>query len=122
MSADFRALIVNGVALANSLTPSLQVAVTIRRAGVKGEFGDPVRTVTYTGKGLLSRESSLVRNSSGAEVKYKTKITILESVQVSEDDLVDYTDSDGITNRVIAVEGLVDPITAKPYLTKVYIG
>jgi len=120
--SSFRDLIVNGVALANSLTQPLQVDVTIQSKGVVNPYGDPTYVTTYTGKGILVRESSLIRNSAGAEVKYKSRISILGSVQVTEDDLINFTDSDTTTNRIVAVAGLVDPNTSKPYLTKVYIG
>lgn len=117
----FADLVRNGVALANRMTADLQVEVVHEsvighsRPYNKPEHGEPV-----VRSAIVVRKMRVVRNAEGAEVVSGATVTFLSDVVVAEGDRI--TLPDGATAPVVAVGGLADPSTGRPYLPEVALG
>jgi hypothetical protein len=126
----FDSLVRNGIALAKSLTSSLQMNVqhfpwTGQTDRMKPTYGDPI---TYPA--LVEYKSELIRIATGEEKQAKTKVTFLAPITVNGADdrqePVDPRDKivlpDGRTGPILEIKGLGDPVTGYPYMFEVTLG
>jgi len=118
-----------GVAAAAELTASLQVNV-LHAAWIKTQSQGPEYTAFITRRALVEQKSSLLRSTTNEAVVSRAKITLLDPVPRNGADgrrePVDPRDKfvlpDGTTGPILAVNGLLDPVTGLPYLIEVYLG
>lgn len=124
------ALVRSGIAIAKSITGSLQADVV--HAAWTGSGGDGAATYA-TGvvrPALIEYRSKLIRSTTGAEVMQRALVTFLEPIDADgatgRREPIDPRDRitlpDGTTGPVLEVKGLTDPTTSHPYLFEVSLG
>jgi len=118
------------VALANKITDPLQVTVqhhpwvSDNTAG-EPQFGDPVAR-----RALVERKRRLIRTEERRELIMVTLVTFIGPVTANgspnRDEPIDPRDKvvlpDGTTGPILDVQGLLDPLTSRPYLYEVALG
>jgi hypothetical protein len=125
-------LIRNGVALAKSMTSSLQVTVTVNHWRGQDSYGRPT-IVTQTYQALVERNARNIKMRDGQEVTAKSYILFLEPIAATtpltgqtRENPIDERDQiilpDGQTGPILAVNGFMDGGTGAPYYTEVYLG
>lgn len=128
--AGFADIVRNGVALANSLTGTLQVPVSYEPWIDQDAFGNALYGPVQTVMAIVERESRLVVDASGQEIKAEHTINLLRPVAPngaeSRDEPIDgrdrFTLPDGSTGRIATVETLVDPAINSGYYHIVHVG
>jgi len=126
----FDSLVRSGVALANTLTTSLQTTVEHSAWTASDGRGAPVFASSVSRPALVEYKQKAVRTSTGETVLSTSKVTILGPVEetsaTGREGPIDPRDkivlSDGTTGPIVAVNGLLDPLTNQPYMYEVYIG
>lgn len=128
--AGYADIIRNGVALADSLTQSLQPTVTHAPfTGKDGEGGYSYDTGVARAA-LVERKTKMVRNSAGEEVVSTHVVTILRPVAANGspgrrepiDPRDKFTLPDGSTPKILAIEDFTDKDTSSGYFYQVYLG
>lgn len=115
----FDTLVRSGVALANSLTGSLQATVLHQVGTVDGRGQVHVNPVPVPRQALVERSMRTIVAFDGTEKVSDTKVTLLAPVEVGQYDRI--TLPDGSYGPILNVQGLLDPAGA-PYLTQVWMG
>lgn len=128
--SGFADIIRTGVALANSLTSTLQVTIMHTPwigvdANNVAQYGTPVARQAIVEYKLDSREKVY-----GEENLQSCTITFLNPIAANgaanRDEPIDPRDRmvlpDGTSGPLISVKGIVDPSTNKPYLYQVILG
>lgn len=126
----FDDIIRQGVALAHSLTTSLQANVVLHRWSQSSGFGEAVYAAPITVTALIEQKQRLHAMSSGQTILTRAKITILTPLAPlgasGRTEPIDVRDKlilpDGTTGPIVDVEGLVDPDTNRPYLYEIWMG
>ena len=126
----FSKLVRDGVALADSLTSSLQDEVVYEPwIGLDGfggsEYGPPQNIPA-----IIEKSDSLQRDSEGRDIRVDTRINILKPILANgadeRDEPIDprdrFTLPDGTTGPVASVETLIDPATGFGYYQIVSLG
>lgn len=127
--AGFRDIVANGVALADSLTASLQVTVQFEAWIGQDGFGQSQFAPAVPVQALVERKSKMVRTPTGEERLASHTITVLRPLAPNgapgREEPIDgrdrFTLADGTTGPILAVEGLDDPVTTKPYFAQVFL-
>lgn len=128
--AGFADIVRNGVALADSLTTTLQDAVTYEPWVSINGFGDDSYGSPQSIPAIIERGARLVVDAEGREIRAEHTINLLRPIAangaVGRDEPIDgrdkFTLSDGSTGRIAAVESLVNPATGAGYYHIVSIG
>lgn len=119
-----------GVALANSITSSLQAEVSHRAWTGKDSFGDPAYATAVTRPALVELKQRKIRTVNGEEVVARAAVTFLHPVPPNGaagrrepiDPRDEITLPGGFTGPILDTQGLVDPETDRPYLMEVFLG
>lgn len=119
-----------GVALADSLTQTLQPTV-LHEAWI-GDAGDgtPIFAPAQTRAAIIERRQRMIRNARGEEVRTAHTISILRPVSANgapgRDEPIDardrFTIPDGSFGPILAVESFTDKDTSSGYFHVVYLG
>jgi len=118
----------SAVAIADSVTASLQTDVTHEAWIDDDRFGKPTYADPVTRKALVSQVQKLVRTADDRTVVAKTKVSFLRPIPAQGasgraeplDPRDKITLPDGTTGPLLAVEGMVDPGTDRPYLLECF--
>jgi hypothetical protein len=120
----------SGVALANTLTASLQVSVQHKAWTGSDAYGAPTYADAIVRNGLLEAKTRVLRRPNGEEVLQQSQLTILEPVAANgaagRAEPIDPRDRfvlpDGTEKAALDVSGLADPSTGAPYGFEVALG
>ena len=128
--AGFASLVANGVALANTLTSTLQDNVQFEAWIGRDEFNQPVYAAAVPIASIIERKQQLVTNYEGDEVVSDHTINILQPIAnngaAERFEPIDprdrFTLPDGTTGKVASVDTLVNPETSAGYYHIVKLG
>lgn len=128
--AGFADLVRNGVALADSLTATLQANVTYEAWTGRDGFGEPIYAAATLVPALVERTSKMVIDSAGRQIRAEHVISFLRPIAANgaagRDEPIDARDRitlpDGSTGIIAAVDTLVDPDTGAGYYHTVSMG
>lgn len=114
----------SGVAIADSLTATLQVTVNhyvFSEASVDG-YGKITWASPHGRKAIVEAKRRLVRTPDGHDVLSSHVVTLPRQVDVDPRDKITF--ADGTTGPILAVEGVQDAgySNGKRYLTQVWLG
>lgn len=116
----FDDLIRSGVALANTLTTSLQANVQHSSWLGNDMDGDDVYSDPISRPALIEQRQRLHQTKSNELVLTRAKISFLVPTSINSNDRIILPD--GTTGPIVDIEGLLDPTTNLPYLPEVWIG
>lgn len=129
---NYATLIRNQLKNADKQTKSLQTDVVFKRWGGYDGTGEFITADTITVKAFVEMIQKPIRTAGGQETISRAKITILENVAAvsnaveGRNEPIDEHDiptlPDGTTGKIIAVTGMVDPLTDLPYFLEVWLG
>lgn len=130
---DLAKMIADGIATANRMTQSLQPTVEIRRwTGVKSGSGEAFPPDVVRVRALVEKRQQLIARPGGTEARSRNYLAILEQIPpvsppvTDRDEPIDERDiivlPDGDTGPILAVTGLVNPTTERPFLAEVWLG
>lgn len=120
-----------GVALADSITTTLQVAVSHEAWTGQDAFGEATYAAATFPLAIVEQKVSQVRSRlTGQMIMTKAKVSFLRPIApngaAGRAEPVDTRDRitlpDGFTGPIVAVNSLTDPTTSRGYLTEVYLG
>ena len=128
--AGFADLVANGVALADRLTGTLQVNVSYEPWIGQNAFGDYEYGPAQFLPAIVERQSKMVIDLQGQEIRAEHVINILRPVSANgangRDEPIDardkFTLQDGSTGIIASVETLLNPVTNAGYYHIVSIG
>lgn len=128
MSLD--AIVREGVAIAKTVTNSLQAMVTHKQWIRFDAHGRPVYDEPVLRQALVEKQHRLVRGTDGREVMVSTYLAFLEPIAahgaVGRHEPIDERDQfilpDQSTGPIVVSKGLIDASTGAPYLTEVWLG
>lgn len=128
----FASLIRSSISLANSLTEDLQVLVQHKRWIGMDDFGQDIYDeILVDRRALVENKPGMRKRADGSEVIYRTSVTFIGPVAALDGvtdrsepfDLRDFiVMPDGTTGPILEVNGLLDPVTGKPYMYQVMLG
>lgn len=126
----FDDLIRSGVALADSLTDSLQVSVTHEAYTGINEFGESSYAAGVSRKAIVERKNRQRVTGDGRTILTSAQITFLRAIEANgaagRQEPVDTRDRitlpDGSTDPIADVEALLDPDTGRGYYAVVWLG
>lgn len=118
--AGYADLVRQGVALADALTTTLQVPVTVEPWLAQDGLGAPVYGPAARHLALVEAAHDRVRAADGIEKQVTTKVAFIHPVTL--DVRARLTLPDGTRPPILAVRGLVDPGTNRPYLVEALCG
>lgn len=126
----FAKIVRDGVALANTLTASLQDSVTYEPWIASDGFGQHVYGSPQQIPAIIERQSKMIIDLAGQEIRAEHVINILRPIPANgaagRDEPIDardrFTLADGSTGIIAAVETLVDPAISAGYYHIVSIG
>jgi hypothetical protein len=113
------ALVRSGVAMAKSLTASLQPTVSHAAYVSRNEYGVPTYATAVDRPALVEVKSRWLRRTDGSELVARATVTILENVTVTPLDKIMLPD--GSTGPILDVQGLADPAGGLFYV-QVFLG
>lgn len=128
--AGFADLVRSGVALADSLTTTLQPSVTHEAwTGNDGEGGYTYAT-GVSRAALVERKQKMVRSSTGEEVMSTHVVTFLRPIAAQgtsgRQEPIDPRDRitlpDGTRSSILSINAFIDKDTGRGYLHEVYLG
>ena len=126
-----------GVAIADKLTKSLQVAVTHKRwTGTDSEGGEDVLDFGVSLKAIVEFKTKFLRRTGGQQYNtaeesiQRATITIIgpitDFVANGRTNPIDVRDQfilpDGSSGPILNIEGVVDPLTGSPYSYEISLG
>lgn len=119
-----------GVAVAHQVTATLQVDVSLARWTGQDSMGAVTYAAAADYPALVEYKVRLHTTASGKIVQTRAKVTFLTVIPphgaVGRTEPIDSRDrivlTDGTTGPIVDVEGLIDPVTERPYLVECYIG
>jgi len=128
--SGFADIVRSGVAIAQTLTQSLQVEVEHFPWVDSDSHGAPVFGYSLKRSAIVEYKQSAVRNVQGETVLSRAKITILYPLTpngaTGRREPIDSRDRlvlpDGTSGPIVAVNNLVDPATRRPYMYDIYLG
>lgn len=118
----------SGIAIANTITASLQVPISIQRWTGQGQTGAPSYAAAITVQALVEPEKVLRPSGTGGVMALTSKVTILTPLTAhgatGRSEPLDQRDkitlSDGTTCPISTIGGVVtDPSTNLPYMFEV---
>lgn len=120
----------SAVAVAHKVTGSLQVEVTLDPWVGTDEYGKPTFGLQKCVSAIVERRQRMVRTATGEEVLSTCRLTILEpsrdtaiASSLERQQFLDTRDTvtlpDGTTSPILAIEGVIDPSTDRPYAWQV---
>lgn len=121
----------SGVALTDSITDSLQVAVTHEAWSGLSSYGAPTFATGVSRDAIVDYGPRLIRDASGQEVPVRATVMILRPIAANGasgrrepiDPRDRFTLPDGTTGPILEVrQGVVDPSTSRPYCYEVALG
>ncbi len=129
----FDSLVRNAVALANSLTSTLQVAVSHKAWIGDDDTGKPTYATAVSRKAIVSDSSRRIRRDDSEEIVARTYIAFLAPIAArtpavtGRHDPLDERDQltlpDGRTGPILDTDGgLVDPLTGRTFFHQVWLG
>lgn len=126
----FDDIVRNGVALADSLTSSLQANVMHSQFTGQDGFGTSSFGAAVSRPAIVSQKQRLHVLSSGQTVMTKAKIMFLRPIPpngaADRTEPIDTRDKivlpDGTTGPIVDVVGLTDPETSRPYFATIFLG
>ena len=113
-------LVRNGVALAKSLTSSLQASVTHEARSASDAESNVSYSTGVSRPALVEFKPKMVRNSDGEQVLASCIVTFLEPVTITLQDRI--TLPDGSKPKIVSTETLINPDTNAGYYQVVYLG
>ena len=127
---SFNKLIAQGVAIANSLTESLQANVTHEPWIDSGANGQPIFDSAVSRPAVVSYNRTLIRTTEGEQVMQSATGMFLDLIEAhgaeGRREPVDPRDRitlpDGYKGPIVNVRGPVDPDTNAPYFLEVALG
>lgn len=119
-----------GVAVAHTITQTLQVGVSLARWQGQYAFGAVTYAAATDYPALVEYKVRLHETASGKLVQTRAKVTFLTVIPpngaANRTEPIDSRDRivlpDGTTGPIVDVEGLVDPGTERVYMSEVWIG
>jgi hypothetical protein len=128
--AGFSDIIRNGIAIANSLTGTLQVTVKHSAWVSVDVYGKPVYAVAIERQAIVDFKQRLMRSFAGAEVLQTASVMFLEPIDSNgaegRREPIDPRDKivlpNGHTGVIIDVKGFVDVSTDHPFYYEVALG
>lgn len=126
--SDFKKTLRDGIALANSLTMSLQTANDGKTGIVKhtpflSVDGSGSRTYgsTVLRPALVDWKQRQVRTMTGELTVSRASVTFLDpAVVINDDDIIVLPD--GTTGPILDMSGFIDGGTGNPFFTQVWLG
>jgi hypothetical protein len=127
-------LIRSGVALAKTLTSSLQVDVTFQAWKGQDAFGEADLAEAVTYKAIYEKKLRPLKDpNTGSDVLATSYLLIpspIESTTPNDGEIRDnpldprdvVTLPDGSTGKILQIQGIVDPSTVAPFLYEVWLG
>lgn len=121
----------SGVALADSITLSLQPLVSLEAWTGQDAYGQQTYAAAVSIRALVEQKVSQIRSRlTGEMVMTTAKVSFLRPVApngaAGRAEPVDTRDRitlpDGFTGPIVAVNSFTDPTTSRGYLTEVYLG
>lgn len=113
------AILRSGVAIAKSVTASLQSVVSHEVFSSEDEWSNPTYAAAVNRNAIVERRVKMIRTVDGREILSTMQVTFLEDVTVSVKDRLTV---DGLTAPIVSVSGTVDPTTGRGYVTQVALG
>lgn len=113
------AILRSGVAIAKSVTASLQSVVSHEVFSSEDEWSNPTYATALSRNAIVERRVKMIRTVDGREILSTMQVTFLEDVTVSVKDRLTV---DGLTAPIVSVSGTVDPTTGRGYVTQVALG
>lgn len=119
-------LVESAVAIANTVTESLQVGgkkLTLKHAAWLGTFdanGKPKRKAAVPVQALFEKKQRLVRIEAGSQVLSRSRLTFLSPITITEYD--ELTHLGKPVGPILEIESLINPTTDKPYYAMVWLG
>jgi hypothetical protein len=128
--AGFADLVRSGIALANSLTSTLQVEVTHEAWTGQDGYGKPTYAAPIKRTAIVEQKQRWIRNRDSSVMAVMPKVTILGPITdngaANRRDPIDMRDiitlPDGTTGPIQDVEFIMDPETNRPYMYEVTLG
>lgn len=119
-----------GVAAAHTITQTLQVDVSLARYTGQDAMGAVAYAAAADYPALVEYKVRLHTTASGKIVQTRAKVTFLTVIPpngaANRTEPIDSRDRivlpDGTTGPIVDVEGLVNPVTERPYLVECWIG
>ncbi len=117
----------DGVATADSITTSLQVNIRHYAWIGANDRGGPLYASPVTIKAIVDMRPRLRRTSDGTEVMQRCQVTIPRPIRpngaAGRREPIDPRDKivlpDGFTGPILDIEGPVDPVTNRPYISDI---
>ena len=109
-----------GVAIADSITGSLQDTVTHKPFLSRGVSGTVTYDTSVSRQAIVNMREKMLRDRNGKEILSIAQITFPRPVAITLEDL--FTLPDGTEHPVATVDGLVDPSTSAGYMKVVELG
>lgn len=116
----FDDIIRSGVALANSMTASLQPTVQhYVRTGQDG-YGKPTYAAPVNVPAVVDKDERYVQNAQGQTVLTRHRVTFVRPIIIKSTDKLVLPD--GSTGPILSIGGVVDPDTDRPFSSEVLLG
>ena len=113
-------IVQDGVAIANSVTTSLQATVTHKAFSSVDAYGKPTYATGVERTAIVERRQKYVRTDAGEEKLSLAKLTFPYPVTINERDKITLPDS--TVMPILRIDGVVDPTTNAEYLVEVELG
>ena len=110
----------SAVKTAQRVTISLQASVSHEPFVSQNGYGESAYGAAVTRTALVEHKQRLVKTSEGREVVATELLTFLGDVAVTTRDRI--TLPGGLTAPIVAIEGVMDPVSGRPYATVVSLG
>lgn len=123
-----RQTIANVVAIADRVTADLQCAFTLEPFVSKNADGDKTYGALQPHTGAIEWRQRLVQTALGKEVLAVATITVPRDIVIGVDDRLIITAgtvapiTGPITAPILAIRGVLDRVTKRPYATDIYLG
>jgi hypothetical protein len=118
---DLGAIVRSAVTLANSVTGSAQVPVTLEAWTGTNDFGEPTYAAPATHQALVEEGSRPHRTRDGNTITVRAHVAFLYPVALSSADRL--TLPSGLTGPIVDMgPALVDPATGRGYCAEVFLG
>jgi hypothetical protein len=118
-----------GVAVADTVTKSLQSTVRYQRYGGEDAYGEKILGSVISMKAIVDWKQKQVRTMAGILTVSRAAVTFLDinalvaatnGDGINDEDII--TLPDGTTGPILDMAGFIDPGTGIPIATEVYLG
>lgn len=118
--ASFDTIVRSGIALADSLTESLQATVSHSANTGQDNFGADTYAAAISRDAIVEYKARQHQTGSGEIVQTQAKVVFLRPVTITARDKIILPN--GSTGPIVDIEGLVDPTTNQLYMIEVWLG